>query len=150
MKLAIVKSEFNKKISNNLQEGVKCAYESLFDKTVRWNDEVSIYCVPGAFEIPGFINHLLKKNINFDAIISIGSVIKGETAHFEYISKSVTDGIAEISRRESTNIPIIFGILTAYNYEQALDRSDLNKKNKGGEIMKAAFDIVQLYNKNKK
>ena len=150
MKLAIVKSEFNITISNNLQDGIKRTYEFLIDKKVDWDDQVSIYCVPGAFEIPGFINHLLKQNINFDAIISIGSVIKGETAHFEYISKAVTDGIAEISRRESTNIPIIFGVLTAYNYDQAIERSDLNKKDKGGEIMKATFDIVQLYNKNKK
>ena len=65
MKLAIVRSEFNETISNNLQEGIRHAFESLTNKAVRWNDEVSIYCVPGAFEIPGFVNHLLKQNINF-------------------------------------------------------------------------------------
>ena len=147
MKLAIVRSEFNKVITDNLQSGIKSAYESILND--KWDNQVSIYSVPGAFEIPGFINQLLKQNSSFDAIITIGSVIKGETAHFDYISQSVTDGIGELSRRESTNIPIVFGVLTAYSYEQALERSDVDKKNKGGEIMKATFDIVKLYQNNK-
>ena len=148
MKLAIIKTTFNKVISTNLLEGVKSTYIDKCD-SVSWDENVKIFSVPGAFEIPGFINQLLNNTNDFDAVIAIGSVIKGETAHFEFISKAVTDGIAEISRRKSTNIPIIFGVLTTYDYNQALERSDINKKNKGGEIMQATFDVISLYQKNK-
>ena len=136
MKIAIVLSEFNEKISKNLLEGAIFCYEKKYS-------ELEIWKVPGAFEIPGVVQELLNNNHNLDAIVTLGCVIKGETAHFEYISSSVTDSISELSTK--SNIPIIYGILTTYDYEQALERSDPQKKDKGGEVMQAAIDTVKTY-----
>ena len=109
-------------------------------------NNIYIFNVPGAFEIPGTVRKILKNNIHpkkYNAIITLGSVIKGETAHFEYISSSVTDSISKLSIE--SDIPIIFGILTTYDFQQALERSDPNLKNKGGEFMQAAIDTIRLY-----
>ena len=141
-KIAIVVSEFNKKISDNLILGAKSEYSKLFS-----DEKLDIYKVPGAFEIPGTINNILKNTNNYDAIIAFGSVIKGETAHFNYICEAVSNSIISLSSRTTTTIPVMFGVLTTYNYEQALERSDINKKNKGGEVMKATLDTIELYKK---
>ena len=143
MKIAIIASQFNKEISNNLIEGAKAKFESNNFSL----DNLNIYEVPGAFEIPSFIKNLLDKNISFDAIVTFGSVIKGDTAHFEYICKSVTDGIMKLSIDNVKNIPILYGVLTSYNYEQALERSMIEKKDKGGEVMQSAIDFVHSLNK---
>ena len=81
----------------------------------------------------------------YHAIIALGNVIKGKTAHFEYISSSVTNSISKIS--VNSDIPILYGILTAYNYEQALKRSNVKQLNKGGEVMNAAIKTIETYNK---
>ena len=141
-KIAIIVSEFNKEISNNLIIGAKKEYSKYCS-----DDNIHIYVVPGAFEIPGAINKILNSNSIYDAIIGFGCVIKGETAHFEYICNSVSNGIISLALRESTSIPIMFGVLTTYNYDQALERSDVNKKNKGGEVMRATLDTIKLYKK---
>ena len=138
MNIAIVISEFNKKISNGLLTGSKAFY----NKTFKENNLV-IYRVPGAFEIPSTVKQLLKNHQHLDAIVTLGCVIKGETAHFEYISSSVTDSISRLSIK--ARIPIIYGILTTYNYEQAIERSDPSKKDKGGEVMEAAISTVKTY-----
>jgi len=138
MKIGIVVSQFNKKISNGLLAGSKAFY----DKTFKDNNLV-IYKVPGAFEIPSTVKQLLKSHEDFDAIVTLGCIIKGETAHFEYISSSVTDSISRLSIK--ARIPIIYGILTTYNYDQAIERSDPSKKDKGGEVMEAAISIVKTY-----
>ena len=100
--------------------------------------------MPGAFEIPGTVKQILNKSKS-SCVICLGSVIKGETAHFDYISKGVTDGIMRLTL--STDIPIIFGVLTAYNYEQALNRVSLEGKNKGSEIIQAGLLAIETYNK---
>ena len=143
MRIAIVVSQFNKEISDNLVEGAKATFE----KNNLSLSDISIFKVPGAFEIPSFIKYLLDKNEIFDAIVTFGSVIKGETAHFKYISQAVTNGIMELSINNSHNIPILYGILTVYDYNQALDRSLVNKKDKGGEVIQAAIDLIKLTNK---
>ena len=109
---------------------------------------LSIYRVPGAFEIPGTVKQLLNDKhevMIIDAIITLGCVIKGETAHFEYISSSVTDSISQLS--VESDIPVIYGILTVYDYEQAIERSEPSKKNKGGEVMQAAIDARKSWDK---
>ena len=142
MKIAIVASQFNKVITDNLIMGAKQKFtENSFSV-----EDINIYIVPGAFEIPSFIKNLIDKNEKYDAIIAFGSVIKGETAHFEYISNSVTDAIMNLSVNNA-GIPILYGILTTYNYDQALERSLVNKKDKGGEVMQAAIDFVNSINK---
>ena len=143
MKIAIVISQFNKEISQNLLKGALHTYK----KNKYDLNNISIFEVPGAFEIPYFVKKLIvQKTVNYEAIITFGSIIKGETAHFEYISKSVTDKIMNLSVNNSSNIPILYGILTTYNYNQALERSLINKKNKGGEVMEAALDLVKSIN----
>ena len=141
-KIAIVISQFNKEISDNLLEGALNEYSQRFKDS---QSNIDIFDVPGAFEIPGTIMKILKNNKKYHAIIALGNVIKGETAHFEYISYSVTNSISKIS--VNSDIPILYGILTAYNYEQALKRSNVKQLNKGGEVMNAAIKTIETYNK---
>ena len=141
-KIAIVISQFNKEISDNLLEGALDEYSQKFEDS---RSNIEIFDVPGAFEIPGTIMKILKNNKKYHAIIALGNVIKGETAHFEYISSSVTNSISKIS--VNSDIPILYGILTAYNYEQALKRSDVKQLNKGGEVMNAAIKTIETYKK---
>ena len=142
MKIAIVASQFNKVITDNLIMGAK---QKFTENSFR-EEDINIYIVPGAFEIPSFIKNLIDKNEKYDAIIAFGSVIKGETAHFEYISNSVTNAIMNLSVNNA-GIPILYGILTTYNYDQALERSLVNKKDKGGEVTQDAIDFVNSINK---
>ena len=130
-KILIVSSNYYSNISNNLETGaVNTLKESNF--------EYEIIHAPGCFEIP----YLIKKNINnYDGFIALGCIIKGETYHFEVISNETSNKIMDLSLHHS--VPIGFGILTCYNIEQAIERSDINKKNKGRE---AALACVKLLN----
>ena len=137
-KIAIVASKFNQEITNNLVSGAIATAEE--------NDFVELineYYVPGAFELPGTISKILNGSKTYDAIIAFGCVIKGKTAHFEYISNSVSQGLINLSIRDSVTIPIMFGVLTTYTYEQALERS----KTDGNKIMKSTIDTIKLYEK---
>ena len=142
IKFAIVVSEFNKEISKNLISGATGKFIELgLD-----DSNYKIFTVPGAFEIPGLVKQILSKNQNaYDVIVTLGCIIKGETAHFEYISSSVFNALSELVIDEQTKIPIILGILTTYNYEQALERSDPDKKNKGAEVILAAYNSVENF-----
>ena len=130
-------------------------YEDLIDQMVQGaiNENnnidhiVKIIKVPGAFEIPGMINCLIE-NKNPDLILALGVLIKGESDHFEYISSSVSNSISQLTT--TTNIPIIFGILTVHNMEQAIERAYINKKNKGGEAMKVGLEMLKLYDEYQK
>ena len=97
--------------------------------------------------------YLLKKSAwikDINGVLALGCVIKGETAHFEYISSSVSNAISKISYHEKTKIPIIFGILTTYTYDEALSRSHPLKKNKGAEVMNALLQTMCIYYKIQK
>ena len=142
MKIAIVLSEFNDEISSNLLEGARTSFNNILNEK---DNSLELYRVPGAFEIPSAVKQLLKNKNNLDAIVTLGCVIKGETAHFEYISSSVTDSISQISIDSDTNIPIIYGILTTYDYDQALERSNPLKKDKGGKVMEAAINTIKTF-----
>lgn len=142
---AIVQSRFNEKICDRL---VAAALSCLREQGYNEND-IPVIKVPGAFEIPLIADKLasLKK---YDAIICLGAVIKGETAHFEYISKAVTDGILQVGLKHG--MPIIFGVLTAYNEQQAEERSGERENNKGWEAAESAIKMAKLIStlKNKK
>jgi len=146
VKITIVISMFNEKISNQLLIGAIGEFEKLGGN----KNNIEVYKVPGAFEIPGTVMQLIKHHQDIHAILTLGSIIKGETAHFEYISSSVIDSLSKISIAEDTTIPIVNGILTTYNYQQAISRSDLRMKNKGAEVMKSAIDTIETYNKIKR
>ena len=126
----IIASTFYKDLTNELLQGVrfeavKPQYE-LHDETI-----ITIIKVPGAFEIPGMVKQVLDSR-NPDLVITIGVLIKGETNHFEYISESVAHSLSKLTI--SSSIPIIFGVITALNYEQASERALVSKKNKGAEV----------------
>ena len=142
MKIAIIASSFNKQITDGLIEGALKCYETNYDKKFNLKH---MYKVPGAFEIPSCVNQLLvNSKTKFDALVTLGCVIKGETAHFEYISQSVTEQIMCLSLNNK-NIPILYGVLTTYNYQQALDRTKSDKSNKGYEVMEAAVEMINQF-----
>ena len=136
--IIIVISEFNQPIIENLLLGALNAFSHHGGN----ESDISIYRVPGAFEIPGTIRQIMKFH-NPHAIVALGAVIRGETSHFDYIARESTKGIAEISR--SANIPIINGILTTDNARQAEDRSQVGGKNKGWDAIETALQTIAIY-----
>ena len=147
IKICIVLSTFDSTISDALLSGAT----QRFIQSGGLENNITLIKVPGAFEIPGTIKRILNSATQYHGIVTLGCVIKGETAHFEHISSSVTDSLSKISISDVCHIPIIYGILTTYDYQQALERSDITKKNKGGEVMSSAIDTIETYhNINKK
>ena len=145
MKLAIVVSNYYEDISNNLLEGARSKYVEILGDTFEKN--VDIYKVPGAFEICGTVRQILTFNSRYDAIITFGCIIKGETAHFDYICSSVSNGIKDLSIHEKTKIPILFGVLTTLNYKQAIARSNIDDMDKGGDVMTSTIETTNIYKK---
>ena len=136
LKIGIVMSTWNYKITNSLYSSAKITLE---EKGVHPND-ISIMEVPGSFELI-YGAKKMAKNKNLDAIIVFGSVIKGETPHFDFICNSVSQGIKDLNI--ILNKPIIFGLLTDLNIEQAIERSSGNK-NKGVECAIAAIKMAKI------
>lgn len=138
-KIYIVASTFYEELINQMINGAT-------EQNNGMND-LNIIKVPGAFEIPGMVNCIIE-NQNPDLIIALGVLIKGESDHFEYISSSVSNSISRLSIKNT--IPIIFGVLTVHNMEQAIERAYVSKKNKGGEAMKTGLEMLRLYDTYKK
>ena len=136
MKLGIIVSQFNTEVTHGLKKG---ALDVLNEKGIN-GDQVQVFEAPGAFEIP-LIAQTLAKSKKFDGIICLGCVIKGDTAHFEFISLGATMGIQQVSLETET--PITFGILTTYTGEQALVRSLDDANNKGREAALACIDSIE-------
>ena len=134
----IVISEFNQPIIENLLQGAMKAFVHHGGK----KSDISIYRVPGAFEIPGTIRQIIKSH-NPHAIIALGAIIRGDTPHFDYIAGESARGIAEISR--NANIPVINGILTTDTARQAEDRSKVDGRNKGWDAIEAALQTISIY-----
>jgi len=143
--VCIVASTFYDELSNQLIEGAINRIDQEIHNLVPI--EPTIIKVPGAFEIPGMVKQILD-NRNPDLIITLGVLIKGETNHFEYISESVANSISRLTISSST--PIIFGVITALNYEQASERALVSKKNKGAEAMETGLKMLDLYDKHSK
>jgi 6,7-dimethyl-8-ribityllumazine synthase len=131
-RFAIVASEYNSVIVDRLITGAKQALKDY--------DHINIVRVPGSFEIPLAAKRaaLSKK---YDAIVALGCVLRGETPHFEYISRAVSSGLEQVALE--TGIPIGFGILTVDSVEQAMDRSG-ESGNKGFEAAKAALEMINV------
>jgi len=137
-RFAIVASRWNDFISSRLVEGALDALERL------GTDEklVEVFKVPGAFEIP-LLALRLAESEKFDAIICVGTIIRGQTPHFEYIAGEVTRGIGEAGLQ--TGVPVIFGVVTADTVDQAIDRAGVKLGNKGFEAATTAVELVNLY-----
>jgi len=133
LKIAIVASRFNPEISERLIAGAQEALRGLAD--------VTLVQVPGAFEIPLAAKRAALSK-RFDAIVAIGCVIRGETAHFEYISHVASTGIAQVSLE--TGVPVTFGVLTVETDEQAIARSVPGGDNKGYHAAQAAVEMVRI------
>ena len=130
-KILIVSANYYTKISKNLELG---ASDTLKENGYKYE----IINAPGCFEIP----YLIKKNINyFKGFISLGCIIKGDTYHFEVIANETSRKIMDLS--VEFNVPIGFGILTCYDLEQAIIRSDINQKNKGQEAALACIELLK-------
>ena len=130
----IVYTSWNKKIVCSLLENTK---QELFSLGVNENN-ISVVEVPGAFEIPLAAKSLAS---NVDAVIALGAIVKGDTPHFDFIASSCAKGIVQASLDQ--NKPIIFGVLTTNNEEQALERSDANRQNKGAEFARSAMQMIE-------
>ena len=133
-RVAIVRSRFNEEVTGGLLAGAK-AY--LSDRQISFVDQSQLFFAPGAYEMP-LLAQTLAKSGKFDAVVCLGCVIKGDTAHFEFISLGATVGLMQASL--TTGVPITFGILTTYNAEQAEKRSADDAHNKGIEATAAAVE----------
>jgi 6,7-dimethyl-8-ribityllumazine synthase len=138
---AIVVSRFNQRVTDRLLEG---AVDTLIRHGVATED-VDVFWVPGAFEIPNLVNHLSARK--YSAIITLGAIVRGETPHFNFIASSTAAAIADLTRHSA--IPVIFGILTCDTMAQAEDRADGKSGNKGTEAALAAIEMADLYHRLK-
>ena len=137
LNFAIVISRFNEFITSKLLGG---AIDTL--KRHETSDEnISIFWVPGAFEIP-LVAKKCAESKNFDAVICLGAVIRGATTHYDYVCNEVSKGIAQISLQ--TGIPTIFGIVTTENIQQAIERAGTKSGNKGSDAAVSAMEMANL------
>lgn len=139
LNFGIVISRYNNFISERLLTG---AIDCLVRHNVSENS-IDVVWVPGAFEIPPVAKKLIETK-KYNAIICLGAVVRGETPHFDYVASEVSKGIAYLSLEEK--IPVIFGVLTVDNIEQAIERSGGKVGNKGFDAAMAAIEMANLFN----
>jgi len=142
MKFAIAASRFNDFISGRLIDG---AVDTLVRAGADEKD-ITIYKVPGAFELPHAAKRLAKSG-KVDAVICVGAVIRGATPHFEYVSSEVSKGVANVGL--DADVPVIFGVLTTDTIEQAIERAGTKSGNKGADAALAAIEMVDLFRQMK-
>ena len=142
MKVGIVVARFNEFITSKLLSG---AIDGLVRHDVN-EDDVDVAWVPGAFEIP-LVASKMAKSRKYDAVICLGAVIRGSTSHYDYVCNEVSKGIAAVSMEN--DIPVMFGVITTENIEQALERSGSKAGNKGYECALGAIEMVNLIRKIK-
>jgi len=136
-RFGIVVSEWNSEITHALYQG---AYQSLVNKGAL-PENIFTYTVPGSFELTSGADILLK-NSKLDAVICLGCVIQGETRHFDFICNAVANGLSNVAIKYSK--PVIFGVLTTDNQQQAIDRSGGKHGNKGDEAAVTAIKMANL------
>ncbi|MCH4337239.1 MULTISPECIES: 6,7-dimethyl-8-ribityllumazine synthase [Staphylococcus] len=137
LKVAIVVSRFNDFITNRLLDGAK-------DTLVRHGVEdsnIDVAYVPGAFEIPLVSKKLAQKG-EYDAVITLGCVIRGATSHYDYVCNEVAKGVSKAN--DVSDIPVIFGVLTTESIEQAVERAGTKAGNKGAEAAVSAIEMANL------
>lgn len=137
IKIGIVAARFNEFITSKLLSG---AQDALVRHDVR-DEDIDVALVPGAFEIP-LIASKMAKSGKYDAVICLGAVIRGATSHYDYVCNEVSKGIAAVSLE--TGVPVMFGILTTENIEQAIERAGTKAGNKGYDCGVGAIEMVNL------
>jgi 6,7-dimethyl-8-ribityllumazine synthase len=138
LKLAIVISKFNSFIGDKLLEGAMNAYEQLEGNT----DQVDVFRVPGSYEIAGVAKRLLSTS-KYQAVVCLGVIIRGQTPHFEYVASNSAKAIMEMSA--DGKVPVIYGLITADDMEQAIDRAGTKSGNKGYDAVLSAVEMASLY-----
>ncbi|MEG0250461.1 MAG: 6,7-dimethyl-8-ribityllumazine synthase [Peptostreptococcus sp.] len=136
-KIAIVAGRFNEFIVSKLLSG---SLDALKRHNVD-DDNIDLAWVPGAFEIPIMASKMAKSG-KYDAVICLGTVIRGSTSHYDYVCSEVSKGLAHISL--DTGIPVMFGVLTTENIEQAIERAGTKAGNKGFDVAVAAIEMINL------
>ena len=136
-RFAIVASRFNEVVVARLAEG---ALDCLRSHDVA-EDDLDVAWVPGAFELPLAARRLAASG-NYDAVICLGAVVRGETSHYEFVAGRAAEGIARAA--DDTGVPVIFGVLTTDTLEQALDRAGGKHGNKGWDAATAAMEMASL------
>lgn len=137
IKIGIVAARFNEFITSKLVSG---ALDGLIRHGVK-EDDIHVAWVPGAFEIPLIASRMVKSQ-KYDAVICLGAVIRGSTSHYDYVCSEVSKGIASVSL--SSDIPVMFGVLTTENIEQAIERAGTKAGNKGYDCALGAIEMVNL------
>lgn len=137
IKVGIICSRFNEFITSKLLSG---AIDSLERHNVA-TDDIDVAWVPGAFETP-LIAKKMAESGKYDAVICLGAVIRGATSHYDLVCNEAAKGIAQASM--STGIPVLFGIITTNNIEQAIERAGSKAGNKGSECAESAIEMVNL------
>ena len=137
---SIVASRFNELVTSKLIDG---AVDTLIRHGVK-DSEVEICWVPGSFEIPAIAAKLAKQK-RFDAVVCLGTVIRGQTPHFDYIANEVAKGVAKVGM--DSGKPVIFGVITADTIEQAVERAGTKEGNKGRDAAISAIEMVNLLSK---
>ena len=137
MKVGIVAARFNEFIVSKLVAG---AQDALVRQVVK-EEDIDLAWVPGAFEIP-LIASKMAKSGKYDAVIALGAVIRGSTTHYDYVCSEVSKGIANVSL--NSDIPVMFGVITTENIEQAIERAGTKAGNKGYDCALGAIEMVNL------
>lgn len=137
LKIGIVVSRFNEFITSKLLSG---AIDALIRHGVSESD-IDVAWVPGAFEIP-LVSKKLAESKKYDAVIALGTVIRGSTTHYDYVCNEAAKGIANASLQ--TGVPVIFGVVTTENIEQAIERAGTKAGNKGWEAALSAIEMANL------
>ena len=140
-KFAIIVSRFNEFISKRLLEA---AVDCLGRHGVSM-EKITVYWTPGCFEIPGVASKL--KDKEYDGVLCLGAVIRGDTPHFDYITSEVTKGIANLNLKK--DMPFVYGIITADTTDQAVERAGVKQGNKGWDAATTALELADLYAKMK-
>ena len=137
VKIAIVAARFNEFITSKLIGGA----EDILKRHEVQDDDINLFWVPGAFEIP-LIAKKLAQSKKYDAVITLGAVIKGSTPHFDYVCAEVSKGVAHVALE--TQIPLIFGVLTTNSIEEAIERAGTKAGNKGADAAMTAIEMINL------
>jgi len=138
LRFALVVSRFNEAITSRLQGG---ALDCLLRHGAE-EENITVFRVPGAWEMP-MLAHKLAKSGEFDAIVGLGALIRGGTAHFELIAAEVAKGLAQVAL--GSGVPVTFGVITADTLEQAVERAGTKMGNKGWDAALAAIEMARLY-----
>ena len=137
MKVGIIAARFNEFITGKLLDG---AMDGLLRHDAK-EENIDVAWVPGAFEIPLIASRMAKSG-KYDAIICLGAVIRGSTTHYDYVCSEVSKGIANVSL--NSDIPVMFGVITTENIEQAIERAGTKAGNKGYDCALGAIEMVNL------